>query len=599
MFRRLHKGPRARLTDAEAGAFAALPARIVAAGSRPLVYSSGTGAAHLVSPAAADLLLRLEGCRPVGAAGAAIEELRGSGVVVSREVLLRALRETPDPDPPQPITAVTWLTHGRPAALARSITSFAANATSHGRCPKWLVFDDGDEIQAEQTLDVLRPLAAQGRMRLGYFGRSEKERMTATLVEAAHGLVSERLVRFALFGLPGYGTTCGANRNCAVLACCGAPLLVADDDTVCEPAVHPAPVDALSITSERDPSDLFCFDNRKILLEAVARADSDFLAAHQSLLGRTTAGCAVQWPEETIDLASASPALIDLLVAGSGRVTATTAGVYGDGIVGDPHELLWLEGEARERILASEPSFRSAGLTREVLRCPRGPAIGDSNRVFGASLGLDARSLLPPFLPMGRGQDLLFGQTLRVCMPDALVGRPAVAVLHDPVEQRTLPADRTLTPEVEASSLISVLERVARFPPWARSGEERLRSLGAGLEALGRLPAGEFVEAVLPGILRWRSSQLAAAESVLRRHRREPAYWAREVERHIESMQKYMVERPVLPTDAAAGLNPTEALAAFQLQLRLYGELLQAWPEIWRAAQELAEAGPPAGLELR
>ncbi len=72
------------------------------------------------------------------------------------------------------------------------------------------------------------------------------------------------------------------------------------------------------------------------------------------------------------------------------------------------------------------------------------------------------------------------------------------------------------------------------------------------------------------------------------RYRREPEYWAREVERHIEAMQEQVAE----PLARSMPGGTRRGLGAFQTQVGLYGALLRAWPEMWRAARELAAEGP-------
>ena len=50
--------------------------------------------------------------------------------------------------------------------------------------------------------------------------------------------------------------------------------------------------------------------------------------------------------------------------------------------------------------------------------------------------GLDNRDLLPPNVPLNRGQDLVFGQLLWKCFGNAVFGHVPLAVVHDPVPPR-------------------------------------------------------------------------------------------------------------------------------------------------------------------
>jgi hypothetical protein len=198
---------------------------------------------------------------------------------------------------------------------------------------------------------------------------------------------------------------------------------------------------------------------------------------------------------------------------------------------------------------------------------------------------------------VGRSQDILFGGTLRVCFPEALIGTPAIAVFHDPPELREYVDGGPLVPGLQAADLVGLLERDHAFPAWARTPAERLGSLGSALAQLGSLPPREFLDAAAPLILSARAAQACAGESFLQRYRRTPAYWARRVDRYLEELQRHVEEAPVIPDDVP-GRDPQERLRAFQTELRLYGALLEAWPRIWEAALELNAAGAWGGVDI-
>jgi len=362
VFRRLRESLRRRPTGSSAAlpALAALPVRITAAGSRPLVYSTTSGSAHLLSPGAP---ISSRSWRAAGRCGAIASvspstSWRGRGLVISREALLQELLGAADFDAPSRIASVAWLTRGpacgagaqhpqlcrqrRPARTAPPAGWCSMTATRPGR----------------QTLEALRPLAAEASASPiavlakrpawlpGSSGRpAELSRRMSSVLRCS--------------GCRGTGRP-AALTGTARCSPSSVRRARGDDDTVCEPAPPPRRrrylVDHLRARSERP----LCHDDRQSLLASVTRADADFLAAHESLLGRSAGGCAQQWPADRIDLDAVSPALAELLVRGGGRVMVTTAGTYGDAIVGDPTALLWSDGDAPRRIVVSEERFFAA-----------------------------------------------------------------------------------------------------------------------------------------------------------------------------------------------------------------------------------------------
>ena len=97
---------------------------------------------------------------------------------------------------------------------------------------------------------------------------------------------------------------------------------------------------------------------------------------------------------------------------------------------------LELNDESRDLLLRSEHLYARAKVSREVLRQISGYTISVVARFAGMNIGIDNRSLLPPFLPVGRNEDGTFAMNLHLCVDDALVGHIPVAVLHSPSDLR-------------------------------------------------------------------------------------------------------------------------------------------------------------------
>src|SRR5262249_2358626 len=135
-----------------------------------------------------------------------------------------------------------------------------------------------------------------------------------------------------------------------------------------------------------------------------------------------------------------------MLASGEGRIHVTMNGSLGDCSYPRPlYHLLW-EGQSLERLTRNESEYRALRISRELLRVVDRITISDNPPVQGMFLGLDNRELLPAYLPVGRGEDLLFGQVLSKCSYNAYYARLPWALLHEPVETRYFLPEQIVEP---------------------------------------------------------------------------------------------------------------------------------------------------------
>ena len=114
--------------------------------------------------------------------------------------------------------------------------------------------------------------------------------------------------------------------------------------------------------------------------------------------------------------------------------------------------------------------------------------------------GLDNRLALPPFLPVLRNGDGLFGQMLKSCRPSGLTAYLPLAIAHLPDEERSSGRWGTLANQGEDRGP-AFRAAALRLPQGAcRSLEQELRSLGEQLAGVAGLPAPEFQALVAPSL---------------------------------------------------------------------------------------------------
>jgi hypothetical protein len=427
----------------------------------------------------------------------------------------------------------------------------------------------------ERTRAALRELADRFKTRIRYAGRKEKSRFAAAL--AAESAVPREIVDFALFGDASCERSTGANRNCLLLDTAGSLLLSVDDDTLCQIAGAPERETELSFFSGYDPTELWFFPDRARAIQSVSFVDVDALGCHEALLGSDVAGLGGP-PEE------------------SGRVTMTLNGLVGDSGMASPRYYLTLTDESRDRLVASPEAYRSALESREILRCVRQQAITDGPFCMTTFLGLDNRLLLPPFFPVQRNSDGIFGMMLHKCVEESHTAFLPWILLHAPESPRVFtPGDlwadagAVRMPDLVIDSILSHESHTGNLP-----AAERFAALGKHLRWLGSLNSPEF-EARLRSVQQFRNFAFSTVlESQLRTYGGAPGFWANDVRRMIELMSKASAaEDHLVPRDLRQGRDAGEARRLGQELIGKFGELLVAWPALAAAATRLRVNGFP------
>jgi hypothetical protein len=488
------------------------------------------------------------------------------------------------------------VTQSRPEALSRALAGYLDNAARHGRDVEVVIVDDSPSAAARA--DCRRALGAEARARgarILYAGAEEKAAFANALV--ARGLAPD-LVRFALSPERETAQAAGANRNALLLHTAGSAVFSADDDTVCRVAAAPSPAAGVRLSSGHDPADHWFFPDREAALDAVTFVDRDVLGLHEELLGR---GAASLGP---VDTGGAGGALRRRFEAGAGEVLVTFNGLLGDSGWGAPFGFwhapmgyLAMRGASLARLAASESGYRLACESREILRVVDRPHVGDAAFSMTTFAALDNRRPLPPFCPLGRGQDNVFGASVSLCFPGALFGHLPWALVHAPVEARRFwPGEMTRSAAGVDLGRV-VLECLRSVDPGAvASPAARMAALGGHLVALGALPQPDFDAFVRARLRASGGAFLAWLDERLAAERGAPAWWAADVAAYRSALAE-AIERPDygVPLD----LRGPDAAARCRALVGRFGALLAAWPDVVGAAAELRRAGHGLAVEAR
>jgi hypothetical protein len=476
-------------------------------------------------------------------------------------------------------------TRGRSESLVEAVRGHVSAA--RGRPRTLVVADSSDEPEAGTTRAALTALRAPPALQLRWAGRAERARYVPLL--AARAGVDPALLEYALCGSPRSGSDSGANRNALLLDLAGQPIVLTDDDVRARAARPLRDAAPLALTTG-DPFEAWFAPPRAPLVPDTRWEHVDVLALHETLLGADVA-CAAQGAGEGLVLAARVPFYRRLARRG-GRVVTTQLGCAGDHGMGASFSLLLLGGASRERLLASPATFEDAFFGRRIARAPAGPTISDTAFCMGMSLGIDARSLVPPFSPSGRNADGLFGATARACLGDAFAGFLPWAVEHAPPGGRaaTLEDELAIAGRPEANDLVrAALGHV--FEPRCPDAAESLAQAGRALARLAARPQ-DAEHLCREQTLRSNARLLERIHEALARHARRPEPWARVLDRFAAALRERLSHPAAwLPRDLVSAHGEDAARRLFLAHIDGAGRLFEAWPALFEAARELAAEG--------
>jgi len=253
---------------------------------------------------------------------------------------------------------------------------------------------------------------------------------------------------------------------------------------------------------------------------------------------------------------------------------------------------LGLTGPSRERLVASPAAYQSAFLSREVLRAVRRPTISTGPFVMTGFFGFDNRVLLPPFFPVQRNSDGIFGLILQKCLKGSRIAFLPSVLLHEPAE-RMFESDQIW---MDAGS-VRMADVVMACVFAAGRGEgltdaTGLVQLGKHLRSAGSLKLADF-EAYVRRQQQYRTMAfITVLQSHLQTYGASPSFWADDVKRMIEVLSTATNATDyVVPIDLRHRGDIEDARRLSHELVAKFGELLEAWPAIVAAAGRLRANG--------
>jgi hypothetical protein len=461
--------------------------------------------------------------------------------------------------------------------VRRMLESFTRHCETHGRRPRFLVIDGSQRPENRRaTRSVVTALAGSTRLDLSYVGRAEAAAFSRALRK--NGIPGPTFVPGAI----------GANRNLLLLMTAGEHMLQADDDIVCDAWALPGRHTDVAVTGHHELREVAFFKNRAASLAAITPTRTDLLAVHESLLGRSLPDLITASPRPADLTRACTHVFSGLLARRRQDVKATFSGLAGDSATYCPGRLLLRSDSVRDHLWSSQTAFRHAMTYREVFRIAKTLVVTHNCQCMAFCMGIANQSGVPPFMPVARNEDGVFGILTAVCDPASLFGHVPIGVIHDSdrpskyAGPRTPSASESRLGDLVINLLLRDVSSLSQTSP-----SDRMREIGEILVHIGGLRRRAFIALATELTLETRHREIARAEKSAA-DADCPGYWSEALIRyHTEFLKAVLKPEFVLPREFHGLGSLDAAYDAVQACVRHYGRLIASWPVLWQAAREL------------
>jgi hypothetical protein len=208
--------------------------------------------------------------------------------------------------------------------------------------------------------------------------------------------------------------------------------------------------------------------------------------------------------------------------------------------------------------------------------------------------GLDNRQMLPPYLPILRGEDRLFGYMLDFVFPGGVTLDYPAAVPHLPIPEREWAMkDLDFTPRERFPLFFfdAVMER--KIICHAAQPDDRTRALAAFFQELATTPAEALKSMQRDAALDIGSANLLQLNELLASAKSAPVDWQNYLRNGITQLSAGLdaASRGDYPAKGVpANLEDEDLVSFWREAWSGFAKALAAWPEIREAARSLADS---------
>jgi hypothetical protein len=247
------------------------------------------------------------------------------------------------------------------------------------------------------------------------------------------------------------------------------------------------------------------------------------------------------------------------------------------------------EGGSRERMIRSLEHFQYVQQFQQLLRGVTRMTINEGSVCFGFNLGFDNRSLVPPFIPVMRGEDTSFINLFRnVWRGTYFAPLPRLAYHAGQVKKRSITVEAHKAAQTAFNEALSVMLQSYYKSAVETETGRRLSAVGGLLSQIGQAPLPQFEKVMRTVWWQIAASQIRRLETAMKTSANQPEFWASQVREYANAYRSNLANRDFIASwDIVQAFGKGCALEKQQELTRKFGELLIAWPQLRDGAAEL------------
>ena len=525
-----------------------------------------------------------------------LESMLKSGMMVSAKQICDELKSKSDPLTQSEVTlpVVAIITWERPESLERLLNSIVANCETKNIQRLYVIDDSRKAENINKNKELVEKFTSGIDTPLHYFGQDEQQ----ALLNALAGRLPEHenAIRFLADQSRWRDQwTSGLARNLALLLSCGHRLVMIDDDTLCDVfnPRQPKP----DITFSDEPREADFFETKEDWAPRHQPINPDPISRHMQCLGLTFSEALKVLGQNHLKPASFAGATVSLLsgLRPDSPVLVTECGSLGCPGTGTNTWLPEMAPDSLKRMLASSRTTKNA-LTRRMVWSGRNQPHFAPRSNMSQITGFDNRQLLPPYLPITRGEDRLFGYVLDFIFPTAVTLDYPWAIPHLPLPHLEWQEhDIDFTPGHSFPRFF--FERVMEHKPHclSQSPDERLSALSAWFNDIAAASGESLVSMYRDFRLRSDSMRIQKLNELLNKSESAPDDWQDYLRNGIAQLHADMglVSQEDFPVKGLPRSLEGGELIAFWRGLWVdLASALNAWTEIREAAASIINHEP-------
>jgi hypothetical protein len=523
-----------------------------------------------------------------------VQSFRDGGLTISAAEICRELAPTTaTPIPEKPVVVI--ITCDRPRTLERLLESILANCELHAIDSLFVVDDSRSADNAGRNRDVTIAAHERASLAVRYFGAAEAH----DLMEALTGQLPqhEEAIRFLTDRRRWKDhKSYGVARNFSHLLSVGKPAVVFDDDALCEAWDAPFSAESVEFTTQQREAAFFA--DHEDWQQQLARREVDPIAGHMQCLGLALpeALSALGLAQLDQEILRSAPLPFALSLEANSQVLITECGALGDPGTGTNRWLANMPTASRER-LANTPGRLQLALAQRCCWLGRSRPTFRPSAAISQVTGFDNRAFLPPYFPITRGEDRLFGDMVRYIYPQSMALDYGWAAPHLPLEQRGW-SEKENSYAIGKSFPGGLANDLARKPEscLATDPGSRTAFLARLFHDLADAPDEVLLNRAVEERHDYRASQLRKLQARIAESAELPEEWRNYLDGALSQVQSSQLGDTRLEDlrNSEVGLEGAALLGFWREAWHRLGDAIAAWSDIREAAREITAKTFPA-----